>query len=515
MNVHSYFELATTLIGWHIANGIAEPVTISGLVLLPLVVLLWRNWSEPMRSQSARDASVVSLRRMEIDTLIAALVIVFAFLPAVPVSRAEVRFAEPYTDSPTNAQVPELPYGGGDAVGEIRVPILWWLVYQVSSHLTDQVVGVIDQLDNPAVLRASLLRIAELSIIDEGLIAELRQFRRDCYEPSLSRYQNASNPPQATDHFDAVDWVGSHLFLRTPGYYRVCPDVTVCGTGYHAMTPVPDWPHRPDTDHLSGQPHCETWWNDASVGLRARLLADLHQQAPWFKRHTQIVINRMDAKKRAEQPDLVRDFEDRVLRRMLNQVPRIMVERADREAGIFFHTLGLLSADGIQQVAASIGALALSALLHIVMELVVVGLPMLQALLLMLLYVALPLVVPYAALQPSIIIRAAVLLFSLRFLSALWAVAEFLDEKLLQTMYPDSMMFEFGSTGTIADVVLGLITLVAYLALPLAWFVLLGALISRSSSALAGGWGELSTRLDKATSSALGTLGTVVRGRRG
>ncbi len=64
--------------------------------------------------------------------------------------------------------------------------------------------------------------------------------------------------------------------------------------------------------------------------------------------------------------DLVRRFEDRVLRRMLNQVPRIMVERADRESGWFL-------ADGLQQLVATVGAL-------------------------MLLYITLPLVLPYAAL---------------------------------------------------------------------------------------------------------------------
>ncbi len=516
MNVHSYFELATTLIGWHIANGIAELLTLSGLVLVPFVVLLWRNFAEPVRSQSARSAAAVSLRRMELDTLIAAVVIVFAFLPAVPVSRSEILFTQPYTDTPTNAQDPERPYGGHtDAVGEIRVPIFWWLVYQVSANVTDRVVGVIDRLDDPAVLRASLLRIAQLSIVDERLIAELRQFRRDCYEPSLSQYQRASNPPHSSDHFDAVDWLGSHLLLRTPGYYRACPDVNVCGNGHHAQSAVPNWPYRPGIDRAPGQPRCDAWWDAADIGLRKRLLADLHRQAPWFKHRTQKVIDSMDAERRAQQPDLVRKFEDRVLRRMLNQVPRIMVERADRESGIFFNTLGLLSVDGLQQVAAGLGALILSALLHIVMELVVVGLPMLQALLLMLFYIALPLVVPYAALQPSIILRAAVLLFSLRFVSALWAVAEFLDEQLLETMYPDSMAFEFGSTGTIADVVLGLITLLAYLALPVAWFLLLGALSSRASHALAGSWGELSGRLDKASGSALGTLGSALRSRRG
>ncbi len=68
-------------------------------------------------------------------------------------------------------------------------------------------------------------------------------------------------------------------------------------------------------------------------------------------------------------------------------------------------------------------------------------------------------------------------------MSALWAVVEFLDEKLLRTLYLDASILEFGGSGTVA---LGLITLTAYLTLPLAWFLLVGAIGSRSMIALSG-----------------------------
>lgn len=497
------------------ANGIAHLLVSSGLVLLPLAIVLWRNWSEPLRSQSAREAAAVSLRRMEQDALIGSVVLVAAFLPAVPVTRDDLQFEEPYTETPTLPQTSLPPYADApEAIGTIRVPLLWWLVYHVSGAVTDQVVSLIDALDDPAVLRASLLRIAELSISDEGLIAELALFRRDCYEPALAKYQRDPNRRQASDDFEAVDWVGSHIFLRTEGYYRACPDIKRCGSGYHASAPVPGWPSRLTPDFAPGQPRCDRWWAEGGVGLRERLLSDLHAQAPWFKRHTQRVIESMDDERVKQQPDLVRRFEDRVLRRMLSQVPRIMVERADREAGIFFNSLGWLSADGLQQLAGTLGALVLSFILHIVMELVVVGLPMLQALLLMLLYVALPFLVPFAVVQPDIIVRAALVMFSLRFLSALWALAEFLDEKLLQTMYPDASAFEFGGSGTVADVVLGLITLVAYLALPAVWFMLMTALGSRAARSLSGAWGQAAARLEQGGTDSVRLVTAALQGRR-
>ena len=517
MKVHSYFELATTLIGWHVANSIAEVLVKSGLVLLPLGILIWRNWSEPMRSQSMREAAAVSLRRMELDALIACVVIVLAFLPAVPVSRTDIRFEEPYNDTPTHAQAPNLPYGiNSDSVLGIRIPVLWWLVYHASALFTDQVVSAIDKLDDPAILRASLLRIAQLTIDDEKLIAEIRRFRIDCFEPSLAKYQRAPNPPKVNNNFEAVDWLGSEIFLETEGYYRACSDVQRCGTGYGATLPVIGWPARPGQDAILHQPQCDAWWNDEQLGLRARLVENLIEQGPWL----QSFIDRMEKKMqdpqvRANNPYLVRHMVDRILRRMLNQVPRNMVVRADREPGIFIFNPGAPSFDWVQQLIASFGALMLSALMHIMMELILIGLPMLQALMLMLLYMALPLAVPYAVLQPGIIVRAVVLLFSLRFLSALWAVAEFLDEKLLRTMYPDWLAFEFGGSGTVADVVLGLITLTAYLTLPVAWFLLMGAISSRTSMALAGSWGYLNSSLNQTASGSSSALRLPLRGRRG
>ena len=238
-----------------------------------------------------REAAAVSLRRMELDALIACVVIVLAFLPAVPVSRTDIRFEEPYNNTPTHAQAPNLPYGiNSDSVLGIRIPVFWWLVYHASALFTDQVVTAIDKLDDPAILRTSQLRIAQLTIDDEKLIAEIRRFRVDCFEPSLAKYQRAPNPPKVTNNIEAVDWLGLEIFLKTEGYYRACSDVQRCGTGYSATLPVTGWPARPGQDVVLHQPQCDAWWNDEQLGLRARLVENLIEQGPWL----QSLIDRME-----------------------------------------------------------------------------------------------------------------------------------------------------------------------------------------------------------------------------
>ena len=71
METGSYLELALTLYGWQVSNRIAELLVASGLIYIPLLWLVMRNWSQPIRSQEAKAAAPVSMRRMEQDMLIA------------------------------------------------------------------------------------------------------------------------------------------------------------------------------------------------------------------------------------------------------------------------------------------------------------------------------------------------------------------------------------------------------------------------------------------------------------
>ena len=200
---------------------------------------------------------------------------------------------------------------------------------------------------------------------------------------------------------------------------------------------------------------------------------------------------------------LIIDHEDRFLRRVINSAPRVMVDRADNGKTFDWFSMEIFSIDGLQQILGVLGALVASAIFHVMMELVVIGLPMAQALMLMLVYISIPLIVPYSITNPSIIVRTAVIIFSLKFLSALWAVAAFLDEKLIDTMYPDASAVEFGGTGTPEDVVLGLITLFSYLSLPFAWFLLMSSVSSSAVSSLVHGWGNINQSIQVATSAGL------------
>ncbi len=508
MRVSSYLELATTMIGWHIAGAIAALLVANGLIFLPFVITLIRNWAEPARSQEARSAAPVSLRRMEQDVILFAAIIIFFFLPAVPVTPDEVSFRNENLDQTVAAADPDAAYIGDlNALGGFKVPVAWWLVAEVSAAVTEAIVGAVDSLGHPAVLRSELLKASRMRITDEELVSEIRTFRKDCYEPSLAKFQRQGSQIPMTGRSQlhrAVDWIGSRIFLETPGYYKQCGNVKNCGTGYRATSSRRQWTaHTGSMGSTPGFPSCDDWWINGRIGLRTKIVAALKQQVPSLHKSIESIRN-VQAKKRKDGIHLnIEDYEDRYIRRAINLSPWVMVDRADRKPQHYRGSLDFFTSfDGWQQLIGSLGSLSVSAILHVIMELVVIGLPMLQAFLLMLVYVSIPIVVPYSVLKPGMLLRLIFITFSLRFLTALWSLAEFLDEKLLSQLYPDAGLFEFGGGGSTSDIVLNMITLTAYLTLPVAWFYIIGAIGASVAAHAATGVSYFTNNLQSTSSNA-------------
>ena len=67
------------------------------------------------------------------------------------------------------------------------------------------------------------------------------------------------------------------------------------------------------------------------------------------------------------------------------------------------------------------------------MYLVKTALPMFQALALMCIYIAIPFAVPFAVLKPSLLLFFTSAIFTLKFMTGLWALAALLDDKLSNT----------------------------------------------------------------------------------
>ena len=134
--------------------------------------------------------------------------------------------------------------------------------------------------------------------------------------------------------------------------------------------------------------------------------------------------------------------------------------------------------------------LTASALFSVTMTAVLQALPMVQALLLLGIYALLPMVVVLSRYSLSMMVVGAMAIFTVKFWSVLWYLAMWVDQNLIESMYPDVNVFLqiFANPGEhdIKRMLLNMITTSLYLGLPVLWSGMMawaGLQLGRSISA--------------------------------
>ena len=232
-------------------------------------------------------------------------------------------------------------------------------------------------------------------------------------------------------------------------------------TGNPDSSGIPAWTNHYDFMDGNPGPRCDVWWNDSSNGLEKRI-------------YDHII-------KKTENPDhdfaLVTyvgpDNVDSTVRRFLLKEPPPSKFGAD------------MSGDGAQgdwlgKTVGYVGGAVAYPAIKGAMYLAKTALPMFQALALICIYIAIPIAVPVAVLRPSLILFFTNAIFTLKFMTGLWALAALLDDKLIKYMYgEDEIHTGFGGT---ADLVLSIVTATSYIALPIVWIWLVSSFTGSSVS---------------------------------
>ena len=138
------------------------------------------------------------------------------------------------------------------------------------------------------------------------------------------------------------------------------------------------------------------------------------------------------------------------------------------------------------------GVITASALFSVTMTVVLQALPLVQALLLLGIYALLPMIVVLSRYSLSMMVVGAMAIFTVKFWSVLWYLALWVDQNLIQSMYPDVNVFLqiFANPGEhdVKRMLLNMITTSLYLGLPLLWsgmMVWAGVKVGRSITSAA------------------------------
>ncbi|MCG8092251.1 MAG: conjugal transfer protein TraG N-terminal domain-containing protein [Candidatus Thiodiazotropha endolucinida] len=494
MTVDSYLELFTTLFGWTFYGILWDVLVGTGIVFLPFLGILIDNWREPAQGGEFGTVTGLSLRRMELELFIALLVVVLSGQPAAltPLNATSLNYTPPPTlidPTPPTATVaaPQSTYGSTGFTGSpatVNIPVWWYAVLSMTSGFNH---AVVEGLPSAADMRTYEQQARLATIADPRLRQEVSDFFSQCYIPARSMYQSerpataAVNALLTTYGPDDPDWMGSQVYRNTPGYYDTLRATTqVSGWAYNAARDTEYDPAAPPT---WGRPYCKQWWEDASAGLREKLITEADATSAGF---SGLVV--------AIAPALASEQQnDAVAKTVLANAPPSWSNNdlVAHNSG----STGLLST--VENVAkgglASGGVVAASALFSVTMTAVLQALPMVQAVLLLGIYALLPMIVVLSRYSISMMVIGAMAIFTVKFWSVLWYLALWVDQNLILSMYPDVNVFlqMFANPGEhdIKRMLLNMITTSLYLGLPLLWSGMMawaGLHIGRSINSVQG-----------------------------
>ena len=475
METGSFLELSLTIYAWQVSNRLSELLVGSGLIFLPLGWLAWKNWAQPARAQEAKAAAPVSLRRMEQDVGIYFLTIMLAFIPFVPITPADVTYKSLDVDEIKTAETEFR--GGEDANWEVKVPVLWWSVHQVSAGISGLMTNAVLSFHTPQHYRAIALALDYTQVRDPQLRAELGEFDRDCYLPALAKLERDNSTDQAPE------WRADQFFFQN-GYYN---DALTATRTIDSWADIYNW-LNPSS---KGKPTCAEWWSSPQRGLESRLYRMIlaHNQD-----------NDAESSKAfmgwagATEADAQR-HRGPAVRRYLSRSP-VAPNLTHAESEESRSRWGNWS---VFENIAGLGALLGYYVVRITTSLIKIGLPMVQAVILGCVYIALPVAVPFAALRPGVIVFFAGAIFSLKMLNGLWALAYFIDEKIIEIMYgTERAVFVSMGLGHTADLVLSIITSLSYIGLPMIWFWLMGSVMGHATAGINSFFQTTSARFDAA-----------------
>ena len=333
--------------------------------------------------------------------------------------------------------------------GDIRVPIGWYAVMAISQGITSAANTMVACIPD---LRRMVTQVNMTQIPDAALRQEVRQFAQDCFLPARNQYfTDSTNQAPAISRiqqainrwgFDDPEWPGSHGFLQT--YY----------TSFQATQPIRPFPYNPREDINAdlegprpayGTPYCATWWTHPQYGLKAKLANTL---PPSFWDEFRHPLNN-------EQK------QEAVLKRVLVNTDKGYDKAND-----------LVGDWGYSHVAAGLGEWFHQLDAYPKLYAAAQAAPIIQSLLLMMVYAFLPLVLVFTSYKLTSVISGTIIIFSLIFWSFIWHLVSWTDATLMNALYGSSWFAHQSPNATLVDMITATLIIVA----PLFWFSLMGSM---------------------------------------
>jgi hypothetical protein len=363
------------------------------------------------------------------------------------------------------------------------VPVWWYTVMAISSGTNNAVRAGLRNADSDMRVIEDMARNA--TIEDPRLLKDIQRFYNECFIPARSIFlamnkndlspagrtiiesSNTRNGYGPTD----TEWIGSQLFRTENGFYdtmRSKNPVTGFAIDYSRDTDYPpagaDAPDgRPDW----GRPTCKQWWEDGAQGIRREMIS----QSDGWDKLSNAMNNGMFAS-----DDLKLDALARMAQFKAKPTFTGTVGNEAYDSGTKFIR-------GLSGTVGAAGILATGTVASVTVGPLMVAMPLMQALLLMGLYMFLPLVVFFSGFDLRAMFYGAVGIFTVKLWAAMWFIAQWIDARMIKAMYPGNQLssfimqdFTYSSDGGYQSekrILLNILMNVLFVGLPILWTVMM------------------------------------------
>ncbi|PZN85894.1 MAG: hypothetical protein DM484_01235 [Candidatus Methylumidiphilus alinenensis] len=312
-------------------------------------------------------------------------------------------------------------------------------------------------------------QMANTKIADPDLRQQLQLFQTDCFGPARAKFFREHTVLPTHYSPDDIDWPGSQYFQDTAGFYGD-PNPNLAP---RAKEEIPGFPYDTNRDFEYGgtapasglgKPTCKQWWTDGTVGLRQRLLSQIDpgsqsQFSTWF---TATYSGKTMADAQSE--EIHRLFVQEVNG---GQTPGL--------ATVANTLLNPFNGPNTVPLLATLGgayhALEQRASFYALQQAAPIG----QSLILMAVYLSLPFVLVFSSYSLETVLMASLGIFAIRFLTALWALASWIDNALTEGLGIQWWKGLIpGQGGGIAILVSQMAGALLYVGLPIVWMMALG-----------------------------------------
>lgn len=465
MTTNSYLEHFLTLVGWIINNGLWNLFIDTGLFVLPLTFRLVGIWLK-IREEGEDEGNkgLLSLPRIENLLYGAFLVMISCCVPLIPVSLTSLDIDKTRART-CGTWTPKAPQDSGykpiiSSLGDqtAAAPVWWILIHKLSKGMTQAAVASIPcRLD----LRQLRFEVQRTFIKNRALADELQDFTNDCYSLALYMWKRRDQG-KTTDEalLSDINWIGSSTFLK--GDY----------TTLQSKQPRSafSWNNardsgRPDTG-AGGYPYCQQWWSAEDDGLKSRIIKQV-EPSLWLRLSAAMKLIGSSQT----------NYQDEVIRRLVSPVNLKVSNDGEVYKGYGGNAGGLTLQNMTSRTVGTLGASLASLGAFPALDAMRQALPMVQAVLLMAIYIMLPLILAFAAYEFKAVITLTFVIFAVNFLTFWWELARWLDSWLLTALYSSDTHSRFNMMGfqnTSDDLIMNLVMGTMFIVLPVVWMGALG-----------------------------------------